>query len=117
MKRFILGLVMTGMVFTVGSVLAADVTGTWTVPDAYVSEMSAMVTDKYLNTSDCEGLTVKQCFAKMVVQGGIRDTYITWKREESPEAAKATFVSARDAYKAAIRTAETAEIEFEVEAD
>ena len=130
MKRFILGLVMMGMVFTAGSVLAADVSGTWTVPDAYVSEMSDMTIAKYMydGCQDCVGLDpevpadIKACFSKMVVQQSIINHYITWKKEESPAIAKAAMEESivameafKEAYRNSIKAADNAEYEFKVE--
>ena len=120
----------------------ADVTGSWTVKDAYVSEMVAMTDDLYTGTPDCmvwecsdaqysdedtcteneetwsmteTPLTTKQCFSKMVVQKGIRDQYVTWKRSQNKASAKETFNNAKETYRAADAAADSEEIEFVVE--
>ena len=146
MKKHYLVIAFTSLFLALSGVgfmaYGADIVVSVTVPDAYVTKLTNMVTDKWLNEptcaqggpaecsdaqyenqEDCElneetwagtPLNLKQCFIKKMIVEAVTAAYATWEREQEPATAKATFNVAKAAYKAALRNAETAEVDFDV---
>ena len=89
MKKIITILMMLGSLLTFGIATAADVVVTVTVPDSYVARLTAMVEAKYMHPGNfsCTDLTVKQCFAKMMIVERIKKLLFQWERTEARKAA------------------------------
>ena len=89
MKKLMIILAMLGVLFTAGLATAADVTVTIIVPDAYVERLTACVEAKYMYQGcfDCTGLTIKQCFAKMMIQEAVKRELFQWERQQARKTA------------------------------
>ena len=86
MKKLIGFLVVLGILFS-APVLAADIVVSVTIPDAYVSRLTDMVTSRWMSSSECNGLTVKQCFIKQMIIDSIKqELYIYELRKARAEA-------------------------------
>ena len=64
---------------------AADVIMTITVPDAYVERLTAMVEAEYMYQGNfsCTNLTVKECFAKMMIVEQVKKLLFQWERQQA----------------------------------
>ncbi len=95
MKKLMTILAILGFLFTVGQAIAADVVVITTIRDVHVANLTAMVQDKYMyqGSSDCTGLTVKQCFEKMCIKEAIWKEYRQWKYAQDMKSATDSVVS------------------------
>ena len=140
---FVVGLTAFAIAMSIVA-YGADIVVSVTVPDAYVTKLTNMVTDKWMSEPTCAlggapyvcsdeqyetqeaceenggswggttPLSLKNCFIKKMIKESIIEDYTTWEREQEPASTKAAFDAARDAYKEALRNAGTAEVEFDV---
>ncbi len=94
MKKLLVSLVMISLLILPTFSSAADVVVTITVPDAYVARLVAMVTDVYIDEDKCDGLTVKQCFAKWMLIEHVKKELFWYERNlavtTAADAAEAT---------------------------
>jgi len=84
MKKIIM--ILLTLIF-VGSVSAADVTITLTIPDAYVLRLQEAIEHKM----NCGELNAKQCLIKRL-KGEIRDIVRLYEQERDAKAAKEAVV-------------------------
>lgn len=70
-----------------------DITVIITIPEVYVSRLSAMVEGKFMHeqgNNQCDGLSVKQCFIKKMIIEPIKKELFEWERDKAAtEAASA----------------------------
>ena len=95
MKKLMTILAILGVLLTAGLATAADITVTVIIPEANIPNLTAMVQAKYMyqGSSDCTGLTVKQCFKKMCIKEAIRKEYRQWKYAQDMKSATDSVVS------------------------
>ncbi len=92
MKKLIITAGVLISLLFVAPAYSTDIQVTVTIPLQYVANLTAMVQDKYMyhGSSDCTGLTVKECFEKMCIKEAIRKEYRQWKHAQDMEAATGT---------------------------
>jgi len=93
MKKLIILLVIFFSITITSNVIAADVVVTITIPDAYVTRLSNMITDKYINAGHCEGLTVKQCFVQKVIIDSIKVDLLAYEKDKIGKTASDAAIS------------------------
>ena len=89
---------MIGVLFAFGVVIAAPVTLTVTIPDTidegytetYVERLTTMVQAEYIHPGNfsCTGLTIKECFTKVMVIEPVKKLLLQWERARDRKAAR-----------------------------
>lgn len=89
MKKAMMILAMVGILFTAGLAMAQDLTVSIVIPEAYVERLTTMVTAKYMHpgNASCNGLTLKECFIKMMIVEAVKTELYQWERAEARKTA------------------------------
>lgn len=72
MKNLFVGLFLSLILILATPVMGEDIVVSITIPDAYVSRLVDMVNSKYMQSQDCNGLTIKECFIVQMIQKPIK---------------------------------------------
>lgn len=72
MKRLMMIIAMLGLLLTAGLAIAEDITVSITIPEEYVSRLTAMINVRYMQGQACEGLTMKECFVLQMIKKPIK---------------------------------------------
>lgn len=89
MKKAMMILAMAGILFSAGLAMAQDITASIIIPEEYVARLTTMITAKYMHpgNASCNGMTLKECFIKMMIVEAVRTELYQWERAEARKTA------------------------------